>query len=81
MPDTISQVANACEVAKKTIRSLFEQAARIAVSCSYRIFNSRLSLPGLGSIGFVLSFNSVSVASTPVLFIQCLVPLSLDPCA
>ena len=35
MPDTIAQVANACEVKKKTIRSLFEQAARIAVSCSY----------------------------------------------
>ena len=41
MPDTIAQVANACEVAKKTIRSLFEQAAHIAVSCSYRNFNSR----------------------------------------
>ena len=41
MPDTISQVANACEMAKKTIRS---QAARIAVSCLYRIFNSRASL-------------------------------------
>ena len=32
MPDTIAQVANACKVAKKTIRSQFEQAARIAVS-------------------------------------------------
>ena len=32
MPDTIAQVANACEVAKKTIKSLFEQAAPIAVS-------------------------------------------------
>ena len=40
MPDTISQVANACEM-MKTVRSLFEQAACIAVSCSYRIFNSR----------------------------------------
>ena len=47
MPDIIAQVANACEVTKKTIRSLFEQAAHIAVSCSYRIFNSI----GLGSIG------------------------------
>ena len=41
IPDTIAQVTNADEVAKKTIRSLFEQAACIAVSCSYRIFNSR----------------------------------------
>ena len=43
MPDTVAQVTNACEVTKKTIRSLFEQAASIAVSCSYRIFNSRAS--------------------------------------
>ena len=34
MPDTLAQVANACEVTKKTIRSL---AACIAVFCSYRI--------------------------------------------
>ena len=45
LPETIAQMATACEVPKKTIRSLFEQAARIAVSCSYRIFNSRAS-PG-----------------------------------
>ena len=43
LSETISQMATACEVPKKTIRSLFEQAARIAVSCSYRIFNSRAS--------------------------------------
>ena len=45
LSETIAQMATACEVPKKTIRSLFEQAARIAVSCSYRIFNSRAS-PG-----------------------------------
>ena len=44
LSETIAQMATACEVPKKTIRSLFEQAARIAVSCSYRIFNSRASL-------------------------------------
>ena len=43
MPETLAQVATACCVAKKTVRSLFEQAARIAISCSYRIFNSRAS--------------------------------------
>ena len=43
LSETISQMATACEVPKKTVRSLFEQAARIAVSCSYRIFNSRAS--------------------------------------
>ena len=41
MPDTIAQVANACKVAKKIVRSLFEQAVHgTAISCSYRIFNS-----------------------------------------
>ena len=44
MPDTIAQVANAYQVTKKIIRSLFKQAAHVAVSCSYRIFNSRASL-------------------------------------
>ena len=43
LSETIAQVATACEVPKKTVRSLFEQAACIAVSCSYRIFNSRAS--------------------------------------
>ena len=37
MPETITQVA------KRIIWPLFEQAARIAISCSYRIFNSRAS--------------------------------------
>ena len=44
MPETLAQVATACCVPKKTVRSLFEQAARIAIPCSYRIFNSRVSL-------------------------------------
>jgi len=43
MPETLVQVASACCVPKKTVRLLFEQAARIAISCSYRIFNSRAS--------------------------------------
>ena len=43
MLETLAQVATACCVSKKTVRSLFEQAARIAISCSYRIFNSRAS--------------------------------------
>ena len=49
MPDTIAQVANACEVTKKTIRSLFEQAAHIAISRSYRFFNSTASGPRTGN--------------------------------
>ena len=48
MPETLAQVATACCVSKKTVQSLFEQAARIAIFCSYRIFNSRASLvPGV----------------------------------
>ena len=43
MPETLAQVNTACCVSKKTVRSLFEQAARIAISCSYRSFNSRAS--------------------------------------
>ena len=43
MPKTLAEVTTACCVPKKTVRSLFEQAACIAISCSYRIFNSRAS--------------------------------------
>jgi len=43
MPETISRVAKACQVAKKTVRTQFEQGAHTAVSCSYRIFNARAS--------------------------------------
>jgi len=40
---TIQHYFSACGVPKKTVRLLLEQAARIAISCSYRIFNSRAS--------------------------------------
>jgi len=43
-PETISRVAEACQVAKKTVRTLFELGASSAVSCSYRIFNARAPL-------------------------------------
>ena len=35
LSETIAQMATAREVPKKTVRSLFEQAARIAVSCMF----------------------------------------------
>ena len=41
--EILAQVATACCVSKKTVQSLYEQAARVAISCSYRIFNSRAS--------------------------------------
>jgi len=43
MPETISGVAEACQVAKRFVRALFEQGTHTAVSCSYRIFNVRTS--------------------------------------
>ena len=36
-------MAKARQVAKKSVRVLFEQGARTALSCSYRIFNARIS--------------------------------------
>ena len=44
MQETLAQMATTCCVSKKTVRSLFKQAACIAISCSYGIFNSRASL-------------------------------------
>ena len=45
MPETISRVAKACQVAKKTVPDMaVRQGARTAaVSCSYRIYNARAS--------------------------------------
>ena len=74
-------MANACEVTKKTIQSL---TARIAVSCSYRIFNSRdwdLSVCLNRTFLHTMIIRIVvSLARAPVLSTQCIVPLSLDPC-
>ena len=73
MSDTLAQVASTSGVAKKTVRSLIEQAAGIVVSYSYRIFKSRASPCRLGSSGspffsFYILFNiSVSLARAPVL--------------
>ena len=39
----LREALNNDTISTDTIRSLFEQAVRIAVSCSYRIFNSRAS--------------------------------------
>jgi len=44
MPEIISRVAKACQVAKRSVWALFEQGARTSVSCSYRIFNARTSV-------------------------------------
>ena len=43
MLETHAQVVTTCCVSKKTVWSPFEQAARIAISYSYRIFHSTAS--------------------------------------
>ena len=43
MPETISKLSNVYHLPKNTIRCILQQAARVVISCSYRIFNSRAS--------------------------------------
>ena len=43
MPETVSKLSDVCHLPKNTIRCILQQAARVAISCSYRIFNSRAS--------------------------------------
>ena len=47
MPQTVSKLSDVsptvCHLPKNTIRCILQQAARVAISCSYRIFNSRAS--------------------------------------
>ena len=43
MPQTVSKLSDVCHLPKNTIRYIVQQAARVAISCSYRIFNSRAS--------------------------------------
>ena len=68
MPEIIVQVATACEVPKKQIKSLFERTACIAVSYSHRIFNSR-AFPGLGSTRSSLNFKCLFIFCIVILFI------------
>ena len=42
-PTTLTNASHACKLPSRAIKSLFDQAARIAISCSYRIFNARNS--------------------------------------
>ena len=39
----LANVARTCNLSKRKVRLLFERAAEIAISCSYRIFNARSS--------------------------------------
>ena len=43
MPQTVSKLSDVCHLPKNTIRCILQQVARVAISCSYRIFNSRAS--------------------------------------
>ena len=42
-PVTLTNVPHASKLPSRAIKPLFDQAARIAISCSYRTFNARSS--------------------------------------
>ena len=44
MPETVTKLSSIHHLPKKSIIHILEQAARVAISCSYRIFNSCTSL-------------------------------------
>ena len=43
MSETASKLSDVCRPPKNTIRCILQQAACVAISCSYRIFNSHAS--------------------------------------
>ena len=43
LPSVICNLCRVCHLQKCSVRSIFEQAARVAISYSYRIFNARSS--------------------------------------
>ena len=43
MSESLINVSKVCNIPKRSVRVLFESAAKIAISCSYRIFNARSS--------------------------------------
>jgi len=44
MPETVSKLSTVCHLPKRSINQILQRAARVAISCSYRIFNSRTSM-------------------------------------
>ena len=42
-PATISKLSEICHLPKRNVHSMLQQAAKVAISCSYRIFNARQS--------------------------------------
>jgi len=43
-PETVSKLSDVCHLPKNTTHGTLQQAACVAISCSYRIFNSHASL-------------------------------------
>ena len=43
LPSSVTNVCRVCHLSKHSTRCMFEQAARVAISCSYQIFNARSS--------------------------------------
>ena len=44
MPETVTALSPVCHLPKKSINQILQQVARVAISCSYRIFNFRTTL-------------------------------------
>ena len=40
LPSTISNLCRVCHLQKCSVRAIFEEAAQVAISCSYKIFNA-----------------------------------------
>ena len=43
LPTSVTNMCRVCHLSKHSTRCMFEQAAQIAISCSYRIFNAHSS--------------------------------------
>ena len=43
LPTFISNICKICHLQKHCVRNMFRQASKVAISCSYRIFNARSS--------------------------------------
>ena len=43
LPPTVSKLCNICYLQKHCVQAIFKQAAQVAISCSYKIFNALTS--------------------------------------
>jgi len=48
MPETVTMISSIYHLPKKSINHILQQTARVAISCSYRIFNPHTYLFVMG---------------------------------